>query len=341
MFAYMLPIFYTVLQIIVLITVGFSLRRFAGWGEGFFKNLSTFVIKVVLPVYLFVRIAPSSPEDLKTSWIFPVAAVVIGFLCVGTGSAVFLLSSLERRQKRVGIALAGFGNSGYMPLSIIEFFPLSLPAVGELFGVQEPYMYVAAYLLVQSPLIWTMGNYLISGKGVRPKLREIITPPFVSICVSFLFVVFVPGRVLTDMSLPSGHLFSALERLGDITLPLILISLGAMIGSIKTGSIRLREALKMAVGTSTVRFLLLPGLYFGAYFLFLRRLSLSPAQNWVLFLESVTPPSLTLSIMVNHAGIRQENTAFSMLVTYILYLLIFPFFMMLFLSLPEIRAGLG
>lgn len=337
----MLPVFYTVLQIIVLITVGFGLKRFAGWREDFFKRLSTFVIKVALPVYLFVRIAPSSPEDLKTSWIFPLAAVIFALICIGSGTAVFLLSSLESRQKRVGIALAGFGNSGYMPLSIVEFFPLSLPAVSELFGVQEPYMYIAAYVLVQSPLIWTVGNYLVAGKGVRPKPAEIITPPFVSICVSFLFVVFVPDGILTDMSLPSGHLFSALERLGDITLPLILISLGAMIGNIKTDSIRIREALKMAVGTSLVRFLLLPGVFFGAYFLFLRHFDLTPAQNWVLFIESVTPPSLTLSLMVNHAGIKQENTAFSMLFTYILYLLIFPFFMMFFLSLPEIRAGLG
>lgn len=336
---YFLPVFYTVLQLIVLIGLGFFLRKFGNWGDDFFRSISSFLVKVVLPVYLFVRIAPGSVEDLKEAWIFPLSAIFIVSAGLLFGVVVFRLMRLQLAERKVSMALAGFGNSGFIPLSMVEFFPLTLPVIAEMFGITTPLLFVGAYLLVQSVLLWTLGNYLIVGRESKIRLSDIISRPFIGICAAFLFVLFVPQQFFHDTSLPFAHIYTALDRMSSLVLPLALISLGAMIGGLSVKGLRLREALKIAGGVSLVRFLLVPACFFVLFFTVLTRLNLSGAQLWVLFLESHVPPALNLSVMSNQAGINREHTAFTMLFTYILYIVVFPFFVVLFFSLAGVSPS--
>lgn len=333
---YFLPVFYTILQLLVLIGLGFVLRRFGKWGDSFFQSISTFLVKVVLPIYLFVRIAPGSIDDLKEAWVFPPASFVIIGVGVLFGFVVFRLLRLPELERKASIALSGFGNSGFIPLSMIEFFPLTLPVVGEVFGITTPLLFIGAYLLVQSVMLWSIGNYLIIGGDTKPRLRDIIHPPMYGICIAFIFVLFVPQSIFINKSLPFAHIYSALERLSGLVLPLALISLGSMIGGLRLKELQLRSALKIAGGVALVRFFLMPLFFFGIYFALLRRFNLSQAQLWVLFLESHVPPALNLSVMVNHSGGNREHTAFTMLFTYVLYILVFPIFVILFFSLPGV-----
>jgi malate permease and related proteins len=336
---YFLPVFYTILQLIVLIGIGFFLRKFGKFSDTFFSGISSFLVKVILPVYLFVRIAPGSVEDLKRAWIFPLSAVFIVAIGLFFGFIFFRITRLPSLERKAAVALAAFGNSGFIPLSMVEFFPLTLPVIAELFGITTPLLFVGAYLLVQSALLWSVGNYLILGKEKKIRLRDLVSRSLIGICIAFLFVVFVPQSFFTDTSLPFAHIYSALDRMSDLVLPLALISLGSMIGGLTVKKIRLRDALKIAGGVSLVRFLLVPAVFFGLYFTVLRKLSLTGAQLWVLFLESHVPPALNLSIMVNHAGVNREHTAFTMLFTYLLYIAVFPFFVILFFSLTGISPA--
>ncbi len=336
---YFLPVFYTVLQLLILIGLGFGLRKIGKWGDDFFRNMSSFLFKIILPVYLFVHIAPGSLEDLKQAWIFPLAGFIIVFAGVGFGLLVFRIIPLGRLERKGAVALSAFGNSGFIPLSLIEFFPISLPIIAEIFGVDAPLLFVGAYLIVQSALLWTLGNYLIIGRESKISLGELINRPFVAICIAFLFILFMPDTFFTNKSLPFAHIYSALERLSRLVLPLALISLGSMIGNLELKKLHVRKAMVIAGGVSVVRFLFMPAFFFGIYFAFLRYLHLTKPQLWVLFIECHVPPALNLSVMVNHAGVNREHTAFTMLFTYLLYLGIFPFFVILFFSLPGIGLG--
>lgn len=337
--SYFFPVFYTVLQIILLMGIGFFMRRLGKWEESFFKGISTFLVKIALPLYLFVRIAPGNIEDLGRAWIFPLASLFIIGVGLLLATAVIKIAGLPKKIERAGIALGGFGNSGYIPLTMTEFIPLSLPVVAEVFGINTPMIFVGAYLLVQSTLLWTIGNFLLVKRQHGYRLRDFFTPPMISIIVSFLCVLIVPEGVFTNKTLPFAHVFGAMEKVGNTVMSLVLIALGSMIGGLKFKEIPLRETVKLVGGVSIVRFLLLPGLFFLAYFTVLRRLNLTPAQLWVLFLETHTPPALNLSVMANHSGVNQDLTASTMLLTYLLYVAVIPFFVVFFFSLPGIGLG--
>ncbi len=333
---YFLPIFYTVLQLFALIAVGFFLKRFGGWEDIFFSSLSKFVVKIALPLYLFINISSSDPSEIVRSPMFLLAAIII----MGAGAIVSILVfsflPFKSDEKRAGIAFSTFGNSGYFPLSVIDIFPVTLPLISELFGTSEPTLYVGVYLLVNSPLLWTAGNYLMTGKGRRPGIKEIITPPFIGVLLGFAALLTGFRTVAGNMELPLFHILSALERISAMTLPLILISLGAMIGNLHTSSEKPSKLILMAGATSVVRFLIMPALFYGSYFLFLKNLNLSPGQLWVLFLETHIPPATNLAVMAHSKGTNEDYAANTLMVTYGLYMIIFPLYLMLFLRLPGI-----
>lgn len=333
---YFLPVFYTVLQLFSLITVGFFLKRLGGWEDKFFSTLSTFVVKIALPLYLFIKISSSDPDTIRKSPLFLVAALVIIGAGIIVSVLVFYFLPLKSDEKRVGIAFSSFGNSGYFPLSVIEIFPVTLPFISELFGTGEPTLYVGVYLLINSPLLWSVGNFLMTGKGRRPGIKEIITPPFIGVVCGFLVLLSGFGAIASNKELPFFHIISALERISEMTMPLILISLGAMIGNLHKSGEKTSRLVLMAAAVSGVRFLIMPALFYGSYFLFLKNLNLSPAQLWVLFLETHIPPASNLAVMAHSKGINEDYAAYTLMVTYGLYMIVFPFFLMLFLRLPGI-----
>lgn len=333
---YFLPIFYTVLQLFALIVIGFFLKRFGGWEDRFFTSLSKFVVRIALPLYLFIKISSSDPSAITRSPMFLLAAVIIMGLGAIVSVLVFYFLPFTADEKRAGIAFSTFGNSGYFPLSVIEIFPITLPLISKLFGTSEPALYVGVYLLVNSPILWSAGNYLMTGNGRRPGIKEIINPPFIGVLVGFIAILTGFGTIAGNMDFPVFHILSALERVSAMTLPLILISIGAMIGNLHTSGEKLSKLMLMAGATSVVRFLIMPALFYGSYFLFLKNLNLNPAQLWVLFLETHVPPATNLALMAHNKGINEDYAANTLLVTYGLYMIIFPFSLMLFLHLPGI-----
>ena len=333
---YFLPIFYTVLQLFALIAIGFFLKRFGSWEDTFFSSLSIFVVKIALPLYLFIKISSSDPQVITRSPMFLLASLIIMGTGVLVSIIIFHFLPFKSDEKRAGIAFSTFGNSGYFPLSVIEIFPITLPLISELFGTSEPTLYVGVYLLVNSPLLWSVGNYLITGKGRFPGVKEIITPPFIGIIFGFVALLTGFGTISGNQELPIFHILSALERVSAMTMPLILISLGAMIANLHASKEKPLKLLFMAGVSSFIRFLIIPSLFYGSYFLFLKNLNLAPAQLWVLFLETHIPPASNLALMAHSKGINEDYAAYTLMVTYGLYMIIFPFYLILFLRLPGI-----
>ncbi len=333
---YFLPVFYTVLQLFSLIAVGFFLKRFGGWDDSFFTSLSKFVVRIALPLYLFIKVSSSDTSAIMQSPMFLLAAVIIIGLAALVSIITFSFLPLKSDEKRAGIAFSTFGNAAYFPLSVMEIFPITLPLVSDLFGTADPTLYVGVYILVFSPLLWSVGNYLMTGKGRRPGIKEIITPPFIGVLLGFTVLLSGFSHIAADQKLPFFHIISALRMIASLTLPLILISLGAMIGNLHTSKEKPGKLLLMAGAASFVRFLIMPALFYGSYFLFLKNFNLSSGQLWVLFLETHIPPASNLSVMAKSKGINEDFSAYTLLVTYGVYMLIFPFYLMLFLRLPGI-----
>jgi predicted permease len=323
-------VLYTVLQILALAALGFFLTRFWGWSHSFFQNLSRFLVNIVLPIYFFAKISRTDLSELSNGFFFPLAAMVV----IGTGFLFGLIISsglgLKGKEKRAAVAMSSFGNSGIVPLMLIESFPITVPQLSNAFGTLTPILFVGAYLLFQSPALWSLGNYLVGGETRKPKWNDVLTPPLFGILAGFLFLIPPLQRVLLNPVLPFSSLLNAFTRLGQGAFPLLLLCLGSIIAELKG---RVGKETSLALGTAAaVRFAIIPGLFFGVYFLFLKYIHLSPAMLWVLFLESHTPPATALAIMAT--GKNDTVVSPVILWTYIAYLIVLPGYLLLFLSLP-------
>jgi predicted permease len=290
------------------------------------------VADVGLPAYFFTSIARSDLASLQAAWIFPIAAVASILVGLVFSVPLFSLTAFSRSDRRVGIGLSTLGNNGSLPLALMEILPLSLPAMSERFGFSVVPLYLGTALMVYSPVLWTLGNWLVTGSG-KPRLGELVTPPFVGIVAGLLVLGLGLERPLLDQALPFYHVFRALERVGATTVPLVMISLGAMIGELAFEPGSRRGLVGMAATVAGVRFLLLPAAFVGVYLLVLRPLAFTPAQTWVVFLMMHLPPATNFSVMASRAGKHEAHVSFTLLATYLLYLVALPLYLLLFLRL--------
>jgi hypothetical protein len=327
-----LAVFYALLQLLFLSGLGFFLSRLRGWPRDVFHGFNRFVATVALPVSFFTSIARTDPASLRSAWIFPLAAVVVIGLGLAVAAPVILLPHVPRESRRAAMGLATFGNSGYLPLALMEILPLSLPALAGRFDFPAATLYIGTYLMVNSPLLWSLGNWLVAGTG-RPRLGELITPPFVGIVAGLVVVGFGLQGPLLDAALPFFHVFRALERIGSTTVPLVMVALGAMIGELAFAPGTRRGLLGVAAAVSAVRFVLLPAAFVALYLLVLKPLAFDEPQLWTIFLLMHLPPATNLSVMAARARRNEAQVSFTILVTYVLYLFLLPLYLLLFLRL--------
>jgi malate permease and related proteins len=335
MAGYFSPVLFTVLQLLTMMAVGFFIKKSGRLPNSFFPSLSVFLVDIALPFYFFTKLASSNRAFLHSSWIFPLAAVAYTSLGLFLGFLIFRFSSFTSTEKHAGIVLSGFGNFAILPLTLMELFPQTVPVIAELFDTDASVLYIGTMAMIMTPLLWSIGYALISGSTKNLSLSRILNPPVIGIIFG-LIALFSPIGAFLNSS-ESGfvyHVFSGIRRIGSITFPLILISIGAMIADIETRVEGRDRLIKMALGVVLVRFLLFPALFFFAYFALLRHISiLTPSHLWVLFLEAHIPPANNVATMARRVGSNESYIAFTTLITYTLYLVLLPLYLSFFLSL--------
>ncbi|MFW5801396.1 MAG: AEC family transporter [Spirochaeta sp.] len=339
MMTYVLPVFYAMLQIFTFLTIGFLLRRYNWFSERFFTSLGQLIMRIALPAYFFTSMSQADLNALVPALRFPAIAVFICAAATVVGWGLFSLLRFNLQDRKAGIALSGFGNASYLPLSIVELVPLSLPVISELFHTETAIFFIGAYVFVFSPLLWSFGMVFISGGSPRHLLKGIISPPMIGIATGLAAALLGLGPILTTPGNPLSAVFPAIERIGAITIPIILIVLGSMAGNLHIHGENWRQLLKLSGAVSLVRFVVLPAIFFLIAPLLYENWGWTLTGLWVVFLEMTTPPATNLSIMAAHAGINQEHTTFTLLSTYLLYLFIFPVYLMLFLHQLQLLGG--
>ena len=332
---YFLPVLYSLLQIFLLAGIGFVLRRYAKWDKEVFSSISFLLVKITLPAMFITRMASLDRSDLISGAFFPFYTfAVLGFS--------FLLSvilanvfRIPKTSRRVYMALSSFGNVGYIPLALIDIFMVTIPGFRKYFGSTLPYLYIGSMLLTYSPLLWSLGNSLVTGATGKLRFKQLLTPPVIGILIGFVLCLIGSGPLIKDYSLPYHYIHAGLKTLGGVTSPLILLVLGAMVGELEFSKSFSADDLKFALTPMLVRYLALP-----ATFLILLKqipalLNMAPAVLLILFMETITPPPANFSIMTKSVGKNEEETALSILVTYTAYLLMFPLYLVFFFKIIQ------
>ncbi len=326
-----ISVFYTVLQIAVPVAIGFIFRKTQKITDQDYQVFSRLVISVTLPLYFVVRISRIDLNALIDVVWLPIAAIAV----VGSGLllARLLAPVLVPNEDHRGIfsALTGFGNSGYLPLSINELLPLTLPALAPLVGSDEATLMIGAYLFVQSILLWSVGNALVVGIGPRPSFRQFLSPAVIGMLIGLFLKISGLTSLIERPGTVFYYTFFALEQVSSLTVPLVLITVGGLIAGIDRTLLKDHSVRMYAISVTGMRMLVVPVLFWTFAIIFRKTALTAIPLLWVLFLETHTPPASNLSIMAARAAKSQSEVAAAILVSYLSYLAVFPIYLTMFL----------
>ncbi len=202
-------IIYQVALFIIFISTGYGVRRAGLVSETGFKDLSTIIVKILMPCMVFKSIVTSAGKRdiLDNLYFFGVCAGMLAVL-LAAGAIVTRAMRLDREHANLFKVAFAFGNVGGIGLFLVaELFP----AVGVL--------YIALYTFLDTPLLWSYGISLTQKPEAEEKkprhrsLRKLINPALVSAAMGI-------AVVFTGLKLPSlfmdavGSFAAALKPVG-------------------------------------------------------------------------------------------------------------------------------
>ncbi|MDV7209777.1 AEC family transporter [Azotobacter beijerinckii] len=265
LFAVMAPIF-------IVAGVGYFWVRF---GQIYPTDFVTRLILNIGTPCLVLSTLSNSQIDPRAFGQMAAACVAVTF---SMGLVGLLLSRLLRYDWKVLVPAYLFPNSGNMGL------PISLYAFGE-----EGLALAVAFFLVLSVGHFTLGMVL---SGAEQSLRKLLVNPII---VSLGLALPI---LLLDLELPRW-LGNTVQLLGGMTIPLMLVTLGVSLASIRTrqlGQGMLLGALRLLCGA---------GVAWGVAL----ALGLSPLAQGVLVMQSAMPVAVFNYLFAVRAGRSPEQVA--------------------------------
>ena len=313
---------------LVMLTAGFLVRKRVLAPEHI-KGLTAATVDAFLPCMIFHNIMTTlKPGEFGIWWVLPMSA---GVMALGGFGLAALLFARELPQKRNMLPFAGVHNAAYMMLPLGA---LLYPDQFDLFS-----LYVFLFLTGQTPIIWSIGKYMITAAaGDRFRWKDVLNPPLVSAIFALLLVfsglrdLLMPsGRVLTDTI--AGNVIdvflATVKLLGEATIPLALFILGGVLGSIR---IRLDNIRRDVLKIIFTKFFLLPAIVFLLVIMTGLKAHF-PLLATFFVIESAAPPAIVIILQANRYGGDEQKLGSMLLITYLICLIALPFWLALWSSL--------
>lgn len=289
-----------VVIIMFVAVAGAMLKRHGVIGPEIIGGLGKLVFFAMLPCLLFTKIAETIDwRRLREYWVLPLSC----FAYIGFGLALgYVIARLCRPREeffRGVITATAFGNSSYLPIPLVMAVASIFPAfVGRANAAAEGVAYVSMFLIGFSPMLWTVGLNMLSGRSKRQvKLRHLLPPPVIGMLLGVVVGLnpFLKGL----FCLPSGicrPLFDSAAVLAAGTVPCALVLLGGNLASGPApGAVNKRTVAALILG----KLIMMPVLaIFYVKFIFSAGLApMDPLLALVLVVEAGTPPATNLTVM--------------------------------------------
>lgn len=231
-------------------------------------------MEIFVPALVFSALASKS-FDLQAYWLLAVAAAIV---VLGSGLIAWPVGRLLGIERRIFVPPMMFPNSGNMglPLAILAFGEQALPAAVMLF-------------LVSNTLHYSLGTWMMSPNSRLLMLwkEPVIAASLVGLMLSLLSMEVWPP------------LYFAIEMVGNISIPLLLFSLG----------VRLTQADFSDIKLGVIGGVLCPvtGLIFAALCVWLLPLSTEHAAMLIVF--GALPPAVLSFVFAEKYGLQPERVA--------------------------------
>ncbi|MCL2747714.1 MAG: AEC family transporter [Oscillospiraceae bacterium] len=236
------------LMLLMLIGVGFFAARRGLLDEGGEQFLSRLALRLSIPALLFVNTTTYVSREFLQSvgWLalLPLAGILLGY-AIAQGAA--RLFRIKPEDRGVFVVMFALSNSIFIGL------PVCLAIFGE---VAMPY--VVTVYPANTLVFWTLGNLGIARDGGKPAgrpreiIRRVFSPPLLG------FLIGLPVAI-SGLALPS-FLQTGLTHLGALTVPVSLLTTGAVLSRLGKDALRIgRAGIVALIG----RMLIAPGLMLG------------------------------------------------------------------------------
>jgi predicted permease len=308
--------FQAVLQILLIALAAGILMRKNVLTQEQIKAISAIGVRILLPCMIFSNIILNfDPAAFKIWPIVPISAL----LMIGFGILFSLVLFWPNiKEKKYLFAPAALQNAGYLILPVGKFL---YPDQFDKFA-----MYCFLYILGLSPILWSLGKYLVSSlPDEKPSIKNLFTPPFVTNIVAILLVL------LKLKFLIPTPVINSIDLLGSAAVPVATFVLGAVLGSISFG---IRGFALDAIKVLTIRLMLVP--IITIIILLLTGLNKNyPLLCNLLVLQSSSSPATALIMQVKHYGGKEQQLGSILLISYVACIITMPFWLAIWLTITR------
>ncbi len=308
-------VFSAVFQVFIISAAAGVMVRAKIVSQAHIQALSTVTVNIFLPCLIVVKtVSQFDPTGFALWWILPLSGVLIALS--GLGMAALLFGTDSKKQPFV--SMASFQNAVYIVLPIGQL----------VYPDQFDRLALFCFLLIlgQSPIMWSVGKVLVSGRRDAAIVwKDFVTPPLVATLAAIFLVVSGTSAMLPQ------NLLSAMDLLGQATVPLAVFILGATLGSIALKDMPPFQDVFRVAG---VKFVLVPGMAFAVMY-GLGLYQTLPLFCSLIILQTSSPPATNLILMVRNYGGDTQAVASMMLLQYLVCILAMP----LWLSLWHTAVG--
>lgn len=269
------------------------------------KAMSAVVVRILLPCMTFANIVINfHPDKLKIWPLLPMSAV----LMVGFGllfAAILFWPNIN--EKKHLFAPSSLQNAGYLILPLGKFL---YPEKFDEFA-----LYCFLYVLGISPLLWSMGKYLVSSQpNEKPTLAGLFTPPFIANISAVIIVLLKLQWLIPDVVVNSADL------LGTAAVPVATFILGAVLGNI---NFNFKSQIADTIKVLLVRLVLVPIITIAI--LLLAGLNANyPLLCDLLILQSSSSPATAIILQVKHYGGKEQQIGSILLLSYVACIITIP-----------------
>ena len=259
-----------ILPIFLIISCG-AFARFFGWLD---TNADISLMKIVInlfyPALIFSNILGNDvlrkPSNLLVPPLLGLCMIIIGFAI--SWIAISQFKGVDTADRRTFSFITGIQNSVYFPLPIIAL----------LFD-RETVGLLLVFNLGVEIAIWLIGvGFLLSPKEPSSFLKRIVNAPVVAI-VAATWINYIG----LDRDMPE-FVFKTILLLGQCTIPLGLILIGAIFADLKT-TVKVFTRIHITLLANVIRIAVLPLIFITSAFL----LPLSTELKQVIVIQAAMP----------------------------------------------------
>lgn len=308
----------SVVVIVLMMTLGYLLRRNQWFADSFGGDLAALITKIALPASIFISVMKylnrAELLSLGAGIIYPAVGVVLDYL------VAWLVVKVERiRPGRRGIFINAVANAN----TIFIGMPLNTALFGN-----RAMGYFLVYYVVNTVSTWTIGAYLIANddptvKKGQTALRhqfnwqKLLPMPLVGFLVALVWL-------LLAWPVPS-FMAQTLTYVGNLVTPLSLIYIGIVLCDAGLNNFRFdRDACLALVG----RFILSPLLLI-LLLKFGGGTRLPELMQQTLVVQSATSMLAVLPILANEAHGDVEYATKIVVMSTVLFIVVVPVLMVL------------